>query len=341
MSKKPNSKSIIANFGALSSTAPEEPELAADEQRPAQRTLPRVGAGIIGATQRSLAEIREERDRLLALVESGAAIQEIDPDLIEPSPFPDRLADDDAEGFEEFKNRFEAEGQQVPVQLRPHPSENGKYQVIFGHRRWRAARELGRHVKAVITKLTDSELVIAQGIENSDRQDLTWIERALFAMRMDEQGIKPRDIKAALSIDDAELARLRQVHRSVPIDVIESIGRAPKIGRPRWVSFAQAVQKDSKALARVRKTLSADKVISSDERFQAALSAVLDRSEVEAKQTEFDLRDAAGAVLAKATFRDRDIRLKLSKDRADAFGEFMQAELPKLVERFLNEGGDS
>ena len=341
MTKKPNSKSIIANFGALSSAAPDEPEPATDSQKAPQRTPPRVGAGIIGATQRSLAEIREERDRLLALVEGGGAIQEISPDLIEPSPFPDRLEDDDAEDFVEFKKRFDAEGQKVPVQLRPHPLEDGKYQVIFGHRRWRAARELGRSLKAVVTALTDSELVIAQGIENSDRQDLTWIERALFAMRMDEQGIKPRDIKAALSIDDAELARLRQVHRSVPIDVIESIGRAPKIGRPRWVSLAQAVQKDSKAVTRVRETLSADKVYSSDERFQAALTSALDQSVAENKQTELDLRDAAGAVLAKATFRDRDIRLKLSKDSADAFGDFMQAELPKLVERFHSDGGDS
>lgn len=340
MTKKPNSKSIIANFGALSSAAPDEPEHSTDIQKAPQRTSPRVGAGIIGATQRSLAEIREERDRLLALVESGGAIQEISPDLIEPSPFPDRLEDDD-ESFEEFKKRFDAEGQKVPVQLRPHPLDDGKYQVIFGHRRWRAARELGRSLKAVVTTLTDSELVIAQGIENSDRQDLTWIERALFAMRMDEQGIKPRDIKAALSIDDAELARLRQVHRSVPIDVIESIGRAPKIGRPRWVSFAQAVQKDSKAVARVRETLSADKVFSSDERFQAALTSALDQTAAESTPTELDLRDAAGAVLAKATFRDRDIRLKLSKDSADAFAEFMHAELPKLVERFHSDGGDS
>lgn len=341
MSKKPNAKSIIANFGTLSSTAPEESGAIGESQAVGQRTPPRVGAGIIGATQRSLAEIREERDRLLALVESGSSIQEIDPEFIEPSPFPDRLDDDEATSFEDFKKRFELEGQKVPVQLRPHPESEGRYQVIYGHRRWRAARELGRKVKAVVATLSDAELVIAQGIENSDRQDLTWIERALFSMKMDEQGIKPRDIKAALSIDDAELARLRQVHRSVPIDVIETIGRAPRVGRPRWVAFAQALQHDTKALTRVKKTLSADRVSSSDERFQLALASALERNPREDKQTELDLRDDSGAIFAKAIFRNGDIRLKLSKDNADEFGEFMQTELPKLFERFLIERSSS
>ena len=248
MTKKTNSKSIIANFGALSSAPPDEPSSKELSEATAQRPSPRVGAGIIGATQRSLAEIREERDRLLALVESGGAVQEVDPELVDPSPFPDRLDDDNAESFEDFKKRLASEGQKVPVQLRPHPVQDGRYQIIYGHRRWRAARELGRKIRAVVATLSDAELVIAQGIENSDRQDLTWIERALFAWRMDEQDIKPRDIKAALSIDDAELARLRQVLRHVPIDVIEAIGRAPKIGRPRWMSLAQPRGRDAGAV---------------------------------------------------------------------------------------------
>ena len=52
--------------------------------------------------------------------------------------------------------------------------------------------------KVILTELTDAELVVAQGIENAARQDLSWIERALFVDRMDKAGIKPRDIRAAL-----------------------------------------------------------------------------------------------------------------------------------------------
>ncbi|MFX8852474.1 ParB N-terminal domain-containing protein, partial [Acinetobacter baumannii] len=91
------------------------------------------------------------------------------------------------------------------------------FQVIYGHRRWRAAKDLGLLVKAIVVAYDDRELAIAQGIENAARQDLSWIEKALFAFRMEDAGVKARDIRAALSIDDAELARFRSVTRAIPI----------------------------------------------------------------------------------------------------------------------------
>ena len=49
-----------------------EPTSAEVAKSPVQRNpSPRVGAGVIGATQRSLSELREERDRLQALVDAG------------------------------------------------------------------------------------------------------------------------------------------------------------------------------------------------------------------------------------------------------------------------------
>ncbi|WP_438800714.1 hypothetical protein, partial [Acinetobacter baumannii] len=68
---------------------------------------------------------------------------------------------------------------------------------------------LGSTVKAVVVNLTDSELVVAQGIENSARQDLSWIERAVFAWRLEHAGIEAREIRAALNTDKTELSRYR------------------------------------------------------------------------------------------------------------------------------------
>lgn len=333
MTKRPGSKSIIASFGALSTALPDEPEATSGTSDVSSKPVGRVGAGIIGATQRSLAEIREERDRLLALVEHGGAVQELDPELIEPSPFPDRLPDDSDEAFEEFKRRFAAEGQKVPIQLRLHPTLVGRYQVIYGHRRWRAALELGCKVRAIIGDFSDTELVLAQGIENSDRQDLSWIERALFVARMDNQGIKPREVKASLSIDDAELAKLRQVGRAVPVDIIEAIGRAPKVGRPRWLSFAAALG-DEGALARVREALSADKGSSSNDRFRSALAATKTSVPFAFGQEVVDLRDSSGGLVGKAEFSRGEVRVKMAKSSGAAFASFLRSELPRLVEQF-------
>jgi ParB family chromosome partitioning protein len=96
MSKTSSGKSIIANF-ALSTSESEEPLASGPRSQP----VARVGAGVIGATQRTLSDIRDERDRLQALVNAGGGLL-LDPTLIDPSPFPDRLPDDTDNAFEEL-----------------------------------------------------------------------------------------------------------------------------------------------------------------------------------------------------------------------------------------------
>ena len=337
--KRPSGRSILANFGSFSEpeTAPSGPSPSPRADAPIQPPA-RVGAGVIGATQRSLAELRGERDRLQALVDAGGG-SELDPSSIDPSPFPDRLPDDSQVDFEALKKLIAEEGQKVPIQVRRHPTVSDRYQVVYGHRRWRAALDLGVKVKATVVALSDSELVVAQGIENAARQDLSWIERALFTWRMDQAGIKPRDIRAALSIDDPELARLRAVCRAVPVEVIEAIGRAPKAGRPRWVALATAIGEDPAALDRARKTLSADKVstLPSDDRFKLVFAAV--RQPPARSRNELELRSPAGRVLGKATFSKGDIKLTVSDKHASEFGAFLEEELPGLVERFFAREG--
>lgn len=341
IAKRSGRKSILANFGAFSQQEAEasDSSVPKDHSSPSGQALARVGAGVIGATQRSLAELREERDSLRALVDAGGG-SELDPNLIDPSPFPDRLPDDNDSEFDALKKLILEEGQKVPIQVRQHPLSEGRYQVVYGHRRWRAASELGIKVKAMVLSLSDSELVVAQGIENAARQDLSWIERALFARRMGAAGIKARDIRAALSIDDPELARLRSVCRVLPVDVIEAIGRAPRVGRPRWIALASAVSDDPSALARVQKTLSDDKVLSqpSDERFKHALAAV--RKPQPRSRDEKEIKGPAGRVVGKATFSGGDIKISMVTQYASAFSDFVEEELPMLIDRFFAREGE-
>lgn len=335
MTKKPARRSIVSSFGLLSQTAS-----AAETEGLASETssgpVPRVPAGVIGATQRTLSDIREERDRLQAIVDAGASgISEIDARLIDPSPFPDRLPDDDAVAFDAFKKSLSEEGQRVPVQLRPHPEQVGRYQVIYGHRRVRAAQDLGIPVKAFVRQISDSDLVVSQGLENASRQDLSWIERAVFAQRMESAGIRARDIRGALSLDDPELAKMRSVWRSVPTDMIVTIGRAPKIGRPRWLELARALEDSPEKVARARAALSTDKVRGqpSDLRFQLVLAA-LSGPQKASEKTSLDLIVEGGRRVGKATFGGRDIRLVVEAASADAFAAFFKEELPELMQRF-------
>ena len=340
MSKTPR-KSIVASFGLLSAELEGDQPVTQSPPLPSPPPVNRVGAGVIGAAHRAIDDIRAERDRLKAIVESGGGrVIELDPAKVDPSPFPDRLPDDYDSDFEDFKRSIAEDGQKVPIQVRRHPSAADRYQIVYGHRRWRAALELQLSVRAIEVELSDLDLVVAQGIENASRQDLTWIERALFAARMDTAGIKPRDIYAALSIEDAELARMRSVYRSVPSDIIEAIGRAPKIGRPRWLDLAKAIAERDDAVHVVRNALSGGngKTELSDQRFQRALNAV--KSEAAPRRPASPISDTNGNRLGAWLRSKKEVRIVAEGTLGTEFLRFVEAELPILAERFGRERND-
>ena len=140
---------------------------------------------------------------------------------------------------------IEATGQQVPVLLRPHPDKPGRYQTAYGHRRMRAASRLGVPVLAIVRPLSDIELVLAQGKENSERRDLSFIERALFAHELIGRGFERGVVQDALSLHKAEMTRFLQVAEAVPEHIVRAIGAAPKIGRPRWMALAELLKSEA------------------------------------------------------------------------------------------------
>ncbi len=346
---KPPRKSIISSFSALAAGAPPSvapspaPSPAAPEQKAASHipiglVPPRVAAGVVGATQRTLTDIRREHDALQSRLADGGSV-EVDPALVDPSPFQDRLPDDDAAAFEALKASMAEDGQTVPVQLRRHPDMPGRYQLVYGHRRWRAAAALGLKLKAIIVALDDKGLAIAQGLENSARQDLSWIEKALFAFRMEQAGVRARDIRAALGVDDPELARFRQVCRVLGLPLIEAIGRAPKAGRPRWVELAARLSEKPVVAAAIEESLAAAKDRPSDERFLLAAAVMAPRAPERAAPVA--LRDEGGRVIGKAEFGSDAIRLKLDRREAEAFSAFFRDALPELLRRFRAGQGAS
>ena len=142
-----------------------------------------------------------------------------------------------------LKTSLAEAGQQVPILVRPTPEKEGRYQVAYGHRRVAALRALDRPVKAIVRELTDEELVVAQGKENNDRRDLSFIERALFAARLEDRGFPRTALVAALSLQKGNLSTMISVARSIPEELILAIGPAPKVGRPRWEQLAELAKK--------------------------------------------------------------------------------------------------
>ncbi|MET7245486.1 plasmid partitioning protein RepB [Methylobacterium sp. EM32] len=243
-------------------------------ETPPEAPRPLVRSGAVGAMGRSLGRIASAAAEARAMVASGDRVVELDPALIDGSFVQDRLTGDPAE-HAAFVELIRERGQQVPILVRPHPSAEGRYQVAYGHRRLRAAIELGRPVRAVVKALSDEDLVVAQGQENSARADLSYIERALFAIALEDRGFDRATIMAALAVEKTQLSRLIGIGRAVPAEVVAAIGPAPKAGRPRWTALVEALARDGAGEAVTRLLAAPDfSDLSSDDRFARLLSGL-------------------------------------------------------------------
>ncbi|UVF22811.1 plasmid partitioning protein RepB (plasmid) [Microvirga terrae] len=313
-----------------SSPAPTENMLSADN-KPAPS--PRVSSGSVRAMKETFSNAERENDDLRAKLAAAVVVQEIDPSLIDPSPIADRFREDGDAGFENLKASISQRGQEVPVLLRRHPSIDGRYQSAYGHRRIRAARELGIPVRAVVRTLSDEDLVVAQGLENSARQDLSFIERAVFAARLEEAGHERIVVQDALSVDRAEVSKLVSVAKALPADIIEAIGRAPKIGRPRWQTLADALGTPA-ALKAVRAAIKADSFSEkdTDARFVAVLSAATEQPK---KATDgARVITASGRKVAKVAQSGRGLKIDIDKGFDADFASFLVDQLPILAEAY-------
>jgi ParB family transcriptional regulator, chromosome partitioning protein len=238
-----------------------------------RKPMPR-GVGVVGAMSESFeamaADLRQAKEK----IETGEVVVEIPTELIDPSFITDRIGD--GGNMEEFIASIRDYGQRTPILLRPHPDSEGRYQIAFGHRRYRALRILGRPVKALIKALTDDDLVIAQGQENQSRLDLSYIERAMFAARLESRKFRRDVICSALNIDKTEVSRMISVATGMPDELIEAIGPAQKTGRRKWMEMAKAAEQlnwqseKENILTICRENGAAD----SDERFDLVLRSV-------------------------------------------------------------------
>ena len=125
---------------AASSVARSRPLLGIE--RPVRHASP------LGAISQSLIRLTPRSNALKKIEQqlaAGLAIVEIDPDLIDGSFILDRMKS--TRRSSDSRGVHPTHGQQVPILVRPHPEQGNRYQVAYGHRRLRAARDLGRKVR--------------------------------------------------------------------------------------------------------------------------------------------------------------------------------------------------
>lgn len=311
-------KHLLSGLGAPKLSAGNSDDAASVDSAPPQYA-PR---GAIGAVSRSIELLKSQ------------SLTDLDPDLIDTPSVTDRL-DEDGEQFEEFARNIRENGQQVPILVRPHPTIEGRYQIAYGRRRLRAVKLAGLKIKAAVRSLTDDELVLAQGQENSARQDLSFIERALYAAELETNGYARSVIMAALAVDKSNLSRLIQAATQLPADVIRLIGAAPKTGRDRWYELAARLQNEG-AVEKARALLSGSPVKSlpSDERFARVFELVAPSRTKKDKELAEVWQADDGVKAARVRQDKRSLTLIIDKKAAPEFGDYLMSMLPEIYASF-------
>lgn len=343
-SRKNELKTLFGGALPVTTTTPEATEVkpaSPAASAPAAKTdtsaPARSASGAVRAMGLSLGSMSREADEARALrqaMSDGEHVLSIDPTQIDASFVEDRLtvAGIDDEDFNVLLESIREGGQQVPVLLRPHPEKQGRYQTAYGHRRIRAALKLGHPVKAIVRPLSDDELVLAQGKENAERRNLSFIERAIFAKNLADRGFDRKVIGNALSVQKSELSRLLQVVDNVPLRFITLIGAAPKAGRDRWLKLGEMLKgatAEGKALEAV--TTDRFETSQSDQRFELLFTGLTTRPDTQSKSHRpRELRDGQGKVFAT-------LRADGKTPRIDFVGKTDPKFLEKAAELLVRE----
>jgi ParB family transcriptional regulator, chromosome partitioning protein len=281
----------------------------------------------------SIDEMAENSKKMIA----GEAIISLDPNLVDSSFVSDRIGDDLQ--YTELRDAIKKHGQSTPILVRPHPDDEGRYMVVFGHRRARVAKELGIEIRAVVKDIEDIAHVIAQGQENSARADLTFIEKALFAKKLLDIGQAKDTIKAALTVDDTLLSRMLSVADTVPLSIIEAIGAAKTVGRDRWEDLKKLMSRPS-SVEHAKEVVQSKEFRSKEtaEGFNYLLAQLKTgrKSPHKAGQNKRPSSWASNDRRVEASFRNtgKTFSLALKSKDAGEFGQFISSSLESLYTAF-------
>ncbi|GHC77567.1 plasmid partitioning protein RepB [Limoniibacter endophyticus] len=330
------SKRMKALFGGIDPSSLEQaPSPAPTEQEK------RVGAGAIKSVQGAFSAIEQENDKLRVALAQGERLVDLDPDLIEASFVRDRMDFENDAEFQSLVDSIRETGQQVPVLVRPHPAHSGRYQLAYGHRRWRAAKTLLMPVKALIRQLSDDALVIAQGKENTERKSLSFIEQAMFAQTLKDRGFDRQTIANALGRGEkkglAYISMLTAVTGALPASLIHAIGPAPSSGRPRWEQLvARYAELPSERSFDAMIASEAWKALESDQRLLKAISFFSAPTKKRESLTD-SIANAKGQACITVQRSGSHIRIALDNRKSHGFADWLVGQLPEMLKKFERE----
>ncbi|MFC5342928.1 ParB/RepB/Spo0J family partition protein (plasmid) [Brevundimonas staleyi] len=161
-----------------------------------------------------------------AIGDQAEAVLDLDIDIVDPDPDqPRQHYDEDDEAA--MAASVERKGVLQPIKVRP--GRNGRYIIVFGERRWRAAKRAGlKRIRALLHQGPDDELgrLEEQVIENDQRAGLNTAEMAAVVDRMLKLGASQAEIARRLSRKPDQIAMLAAI-KGMPAEIQDL---APRLG---------------------------------------------------------------------------------------------------------------
>ena len=217
---------------------------------------PRTGPGQMMAFRGQIQQVEGEMAALrekLSQYEGSLPTRKMDPKTIRPSRWANRHdASFSSSAFAGLKADIEHGGGNVqPILVRPIKEEPGQFEIVFGHRRHRAALELGIPVLASIwvDELGDAALFAAMDRENRERADLSNYEQGLMYQRALEEQLFPtqRQLAEALGVSHTWVRKALMVAQ-LPSAVVECFRSPLEISFRHAEQINVAMEKDRRGV---------------------------------------------------------------------------------------------
>src|SRR5690606_36376588 len=123
-----------------------------------------------------------------------------------------------------------------------------------------------------------------------------------------------------------EISRLLQVAEMVPLEIVEALGPAPKVGRPRWLALGELLKKDASGVVE-RETKSAEFLnADSDTRFQllySSLESALTTKRGRPRKVTKTIESHGGTAIAEAVPVGKTMRLTIPETAGKSFAQYL------------------
>lgn len=219
-------------------------------------TAPRTAPGQMMAFRGQIQQVESEMAALrekLAQYEGSLPTRKIDPAVIHPSRWANRHDASFGTGeFARLKTDIEhAAGNVQPILVRPLRERPGHFEIVFGHRRHRACKELGIDVLSSVwtDELGDAALFAAMDRENRERADLSSYEQGLMYRRALEEHLFPtqRQLAEALGVSHTWVRKALLVAQ-LPPAIIECFRSPLDVSFRHAEAINAAMEKDRRGV---------------------------------------------------------------------------------------------